>query len=95
MSQPRDERPVIVALAGPNGAGKTTFFHAHLQACGLRFVNADLLARELELDPLAAARVADAVRRELVRQRESYMFEISLAGRVPDWLQPLLPQPRR
>jgi predicted ABC-type ATPase len=72
---PLDRRPLIVALAGPNGAGKSTFFHAHLQPAGLRFVNADLLARELKLDPYAAARVADAVRRELVRQRESFVFE--------------------
>ena len=86
MSQPLDQRPVIVALAGPNGAGKTTFFHAHLQACGLRFVNADLLARELELDPPATARVADGVRRELVRQRESFVFETVFSDPVGDKL---------
>ena len=75
MSLPLDQRPIIVALAGPNGAGKTTFYQAHLQPAGLRFVNADLLARELVLDPYAAAKVADALRRELVRQRESFVFE--------------------
>jgi predicted ABC-type ATPase len=36
-------------IAGPNGAGKTTFFHSHLREAGLRFVNADNIARELEL----------------------------------------------
>lgn len=75
MSLPLDQRPVIVALAGPNGAGKTTFYHAHLQPAGLRFVNADVLAQELHIEPYAAARVADALRRELVRQRESFVFE--------------------
>jgi predicted ABC-type ATPase len=75
MNLPLDRRPVIVALAGPNGAGKTTFYHAHLQAAGLRFVNADVLAQELDIEPYAAARVADAVRRELVKQRESFVFE--------------------
>jgi predicted ABC-type ATPase len=75
MSLPLDRRPVIVAVAGPNGAGKTTFYHAHLQAAGLRFVNADVLAKELQIEPYAAARVADAVRRELVSQRESFVFE--------------------
>ena len=44
-----DGRPVIVAIAGPNGAGKTTFFHSHLRATGLRFVNPDEIARELEI----------------------------------------------
>ncbi len=75
MTPPLDERPVLLALAGPNGAGKTTFYHAHLRPAGLRFVNADLLARELCLDPCEAAGVADALRRELVRQRESFVFE--------------------
>ena len=72
MSSPLDQRPIIVALAGPNGAGKTTFYYAHLQAAGLRFVNADLLARELGIDPYAAAAVAASVRQELIRQRESF-----------------------
>lgn len=70
-----DRRPVIVALTGPNGAGKTTFYDAHLRAAGLRFVNADILARELIIEPYAAARLAAAVRNELVRQRESFVFE--------------------
>jgi predicted ABC-type ATPase len=75
MIPPLDRRPLVVALAGPNGAGKTTFYHAHLQPAGLRFVNADVLARELDIQPYAAARVADAIRRELVKQRESFVFE--------------------
>ncbi|MEK7415736.1 MAG: AAA family ATPase, partial [Planctomycetota bacterium] len=68
-------RPIIVVLAGPNGAGKTTFFHAHLASAGLRFVNADLLARELELGPQQAMDIADALRVELIRQGESFITE--------------------
>jgi predicted ABC-type ATPase len=75
MSLPLDRRPVIIALAGPNGAGKTTFYRSHLQAAGLRLVNADILSNELHLDPYAAAGAAAAVREELVRQRESFVFE--------------------
>jgi len=75
MNLALDRRPLIVALAGPNGAGKTTFYHAHLQPAGLRFVNADVLAQDLHIEPYAAARVADAVRHELVKQRESFVFE--------------------
>jgi len=86
MSLPLDRRPVIVALAGPNGAGKTTFYHAHLQPAGLRFVNADVLARELNLDPYAAARLADALRRQLVDQRESFVFETVFSDPVGDKL---------
>ncbi len=72
---PLDRRPLVVAIAGPNGAGKTTFYFSHLQAAGLRFVNADVLARELDLDAYAAAGLADSLRRELVAQGESFVFE--------------------
>jgi hypothetical protein len=34
-----------------------------------------VLAGELHIEPYAAARVADAVRQELVKQRESFVFE--------------------
>ncbi len=79
-----DQRPIVVAIAGPNGAGKTTFFHAHLQTAGLPFVNADVLARELDLEPYNAARMADAVRRELLRRRESFVFETVFSDPVGD-----------
>jgi len=81
-----DERPVIVALAGPNGAGKTTFYHAHLKPAALRFVNADVLAHELDLEPYAAARTADALRRELVSLRESFVFETVFSDPAGDKL---------
>lgn len=68
-------RPILVVLAGPNGAGKSTFFHAHLSAAGLRFVNADVLASGLDLGAQQAASAADALRIELIRQRESFVTE--------------------
>jgi predicted ABC-type ATPase len=86
MRLPLDRRPVIVALAGPNGAGKTTFYHAHLQPAGLRFINADTLARELNLDPYAAVRLADALRRQMVEQHESFAFETVFSDPVGDKL---------
>ena len=86
MSHLLDQRPIIVALAGPNGAGKTTFYHAHLAPAGLRLVNADVIARELDLDPYAAARVADALRWELLKQRESFVFETVFSDPVGDKL---------
>lgn len=42
---------------------------------GLRFVNADQLALLMGIDPYKAAALADAVRRQLVAQRESFIFE--------------------
>ena len=79
-----DARPVMVALAGPNGAGKTTFYHAHLAASGLRFINADTIAHELAIDPYEAAAVANALRLEFIRQRESFVFETVLSDPVGD-----------
>lgn len=81
-----DRRPVIVALAGPNGAGKTTFYRAHLQEAALRFVNADVLARALAVDPYMAAQTAGQVRRELLKQRESFIFETVFSDPVGDKL---------
>ena len=82
-----DERPIVVAIAGSNGAGKTTFYHAYVAPSALRLVNADLLTQELDLDPYDAARVADNVRRELVRQPESFAFETVFSDPVGDKLQ--------
>ena len=70
-----DRRPVVVAIAGPNGAGKTTFFHSHLAVAGLRFVNADVMGAELAVKPYEAARLADALRRAMLDQGESFIFE--------------------
>jgi len=52
----------------------------------LRFVNADVLARELNIDAYSAARVADSLRRELVRQRESFVFETDFSDPVGEKL---------
>jgi predicted ABC-type ATPase len=74
-----DRRPIVVAVAGPNGAGKSTFYDTHLRMSGLRFVNADELARELNLEPYTAAGIADVVRRNLVAAGESFVFETVLS----------------
>ena len=79
-----DQRPIIVAVAGPNGAGKTTFWNVHLRSAALSFINADVLAHELELDAYAAASVANSIRRELVKRRESFIFETVFSDPVGD-----------
>jgi predicted ABC-type ATPase len=85
-----DRRPVVVAVAGPNGAGKTTFYFSHLRTAGLRLVNADVIARELQIGAYEAARIAGSIREELVRQRESFVFETVFSDPVGDklgWLK--------
>lgn len=79
-------RPIIVVIAGPNGAGKSTFYEVHLKSSGLRFLNADVLAHELSVDAYQASRVAAALRTELVRQRESFIFETVFSDPVGDKL---------
>jgi predicted ABC-type ATPase len=79
-----DKRPIMVAVAGPNGAGKTTFFHSHLQRAALPLVNADVLAREMDIDAYAAARLAEVIRQELVKRQESFVFETVLSDPVGD-----------
>ncbi len=84
MKSPFDARPVLVAIAGPNGAGKSTFYEAHLKPAGLRFVNADDLARELKMDAYDAAEIAGKVRQTLVDQGESFVFETVFSDPVGD-----------
>jgi predicted ABC-type ATPase len=79
-----DERPVLIALAGPNGAGKTSFYYEHLADEGLRFVNADEIARESGASSDDAARVTNQVREQLLEQRESFIFETVFSDPVGD-----------
>ena len=81
-------RKAIVIIAGPNGAGKTTFALAYLriEAMGLEFVNADLIASGLV--PLGsrhvdvqAGRLMLAEIDTLVAEGRSFAFETTLAGR--------------
>jgi predicted ABC-type ATPase len=81
-----DRRPIVLALAGPNGSGKSTFFEAHLSKTALRFVNADVLADALGMDPYVAAQRADILRRKLLELRESFIFETVFSDPIGDKL---------
>lgn len=77
-----EDRPIVVALCGPNGAGKSTFYEAFLAPAGLRFVNADEIARELEIDAYGAAAIAAKIRNELIARKESFVFETVLSDPI-------------
>lgn len=67
--------PLLVMLAGPNGAGKSTFYESHLEALGLPFLNADVLAREAKMDAYTAADTIAAIRDQMIRRGESFVTE--------------------
>lgn len=85
-----DKRPIIIALAGSNGAGKSTFYESYLADGGLRFVNADELSVSLGLSPYDAAELAASIRKELVSQRESFIFETVLSDPVGEKVDQLV-----
>lgn len=85
-----DARPILIAVAGPNGAGKTTFYETQLSYTGLPFVNADVIATETTLGAYEAATVADTIRQERLKRRESFIFETVFSDPVGDKLRFLL-----
>jgi len=67
-------------LAGGNGAGKSTFYHQYLSKYGIKFVNADLIARAMdkyhpERLSYEAATLAAEIREDMIAQGESFCFE--------------------
>jgi predicted ABC-type ATPase len=73
-------RPQLWLLAGGNGAGKSTFYRRFLAPLGVSFVNADLIARELdrrhpELVGYQASRLAERLRLDLLQAGRSFCFE--------------------
>ncbi len=67
-------------LAGGNGAGKSTFFNHYLAKSGIKFVNADLLARTMDSDQperlsYEAATLAAEMRDNMLARGESFCFE--------------------
>ena len=67
-------------LAGGNGAGKSTFYRTRLAPSGLSFVNADIIAKLLypqapEAHSYRAAKLAEHLRLQLLRQGRSFCFE--------------------
>ncbi len=67
-------------LAGGNGAGKSTFYNLYLEKHGVNFINADLIAKEINPDnpeilSYQAATIAARIREDLLSQGISFCFE--------------------
>ena len=76
MANPRQ----LWVLAGGNGAGKSTFFNLYLAKYGIKFVNADLIAKDIdsknpESSSYHAAIMAGKIREDLISQGVSFCFE--------------------
>jgi predicted ABC-type ATPase len=82
-------QPTVYVIAGPNGADKTTFaarFLPDFVQCR-EFLNADLIAAGLapiaaETQNVRAGRLLLERMGELVSERASFGFEITLSGRT-------------
>lgn len=80
--------PTLLLIAGPNGAGKTTFAGEILtrELKGLRFLNADEIARGLSpFDPsvvaFRAGRLLLEEARGLIDNAQSFALETTLSGK--------------
>lgn len=67
-------------LAGGNGAGKSTFYNLYLKRHGIKFVNADLISKEIDQNvseetSYIAATLAAKIRKDLIKQGISFCFE--------------------
>ena len=67
-------------LTGGNGAGKSTFYHHYLSQHGIKFVNADLIARAMDMNhqerlSYEAATLATEMRENMIAEGESFCFE--------------------
>jgi len=76
MTTPRQ----LWVLAGGNGAGKSTFYKLYLAKYGIKFVNADLIAQDIDPENTEAisdqaATVAAKIREDLISQGISFCFE--------------------
>ena len=89
--------PEIIIVAGPNGAGKTKFASEYLARERFNYVNADVIARELDnalqtpshRDLRAAremlSRIDDAIGQKLDVMIETTLASLTYAQKIPRW----------
>jgi predicted ABC-type ATPase len=80
------QEPHAIIVAGPNGVGKSTLAPRLMAELGMEtFLNADLIAKELNSDDPAAAgvaagRIMHRLLQETRARRESFALETTLSG---------------
>ncbi|WP_104005968.1 AAA family ATPase [Marinobacterium lutimaris] len=73
-------RKQLWVLVGGNGAGKSTFYHRFLEPKGMKFVNADVLAKQFypeapEAHSYEAAEQAGILRERMLAEGRNFAFE--------------------
>ncbi len=82
MNKLLNGRLLVVTIAGPNGAGKSSFYATYLRQSNLPFINADQISLQTGISAYKAAELAEEVRRGLIEQRASFIFETVLSDPV-------------
>lgn len=75
-----NKRPEIIVFAGPNGSGKSTITQT-LRQFDIDYINADEIQRILHCDNLEAAKAAEKLREDHLRENKSFCFETVLSTR--------------
>ncbi|MGA2052186.1 MAG: zeta toxin family protein [Opitutales bacterium] len=73
-------------IAGPNGAGKTTYYENYLKKSGLPYVGADRIGAATGVGAYEAAKMADDLRREYVKQGLGFVAETVFSDPTGDKL---------
>ena len=69
--------PRLLVFAGPNGSGKSTVTE-RIKTVG-KYVNADEIKKQLDCSDIEAAKIAEATREYLVKNKEDFTFETVLS----------------
>lgn len=69
--------PRLLVFAGPNGSGKSTVTEK-VKTVG-KYVNADEIKKQLDCSDSEAAKIAEATREYLVKNKEDFTFETVLS----------------
>jgi len=78
-------------LTGGNGAGKSSFYNHYLAKHGIKFVNADLIAKTIDPDhpedlSYEAATLAAVMREDLITEGVSFCFETVFSHESIDFI---------